>query len=419
MRSKAKQRRLCAVAVAMLLCLGACGRLDAGGENSAQTAPLTTAGQTELTAVTTTPAATTEPTVPTTGGFTTTPPAATTTTPVVTTASSESAAAPTTAPANSAPDTEASAGVWPETAATGHYIAAEISQYNARGNVLCGGNYLLEYFNTRTTGDADYAAALTAFAARYPQVRVSCMIVPKCASFQSPSDRTDPFENHRAYIEATYRQMSGVYTVDAFGEMAAHRGEYLFYRTDHHWTSLGAYYASAAFCRSCGITPREISSYQTVINTDFWGTLYTRYWGEDKPEGITADYTVGHLPQTGYTLKYTRDAAATVAEKTGTAINQKAQSYASMFIGGDHPFTDIVTENRNGRRILVFKESYGNAVVPYLIDYFEEILVVDSRYSTASVAEIIQKYGVTDALIINNIQAVSGQKALLRERLES
>ncbi len=307
-----------------------------------------------------------------------------------------------------------------ETVSSGHYIKGDKSFYNGSNTVLGYGNYMMEYFGAKAAGNSGYATILSNFAAKYPSVSVNSIIVPKCASFHSPDDRTDQFETHKSYINSTYAMMKGVKTIDAFGEMAKHRGEYLFYRTDHHWTSLGAYYASVAFCNANGITPRAINSYEKVINQGFWGTLYTTYWGSSvkKPEAWT-DYTVGHLPAATYDFKFSYSAGATEGTNNGTAINKSAKSYASMFICGDVPFIDIKTSVGNGRKVIVFKESYGNAFVPYLIDYFEEVIVIDMRYSTASVRGIINKYGITDAIIINNIQASSGMQSQLRARLES
>lgn len=256
------------------------------------------------------------------------------------------------------------------------------------------------------------------FAQTYPSVRVSCALVPKSCAFNSPQGYANQYNNQLNYITNTYSKLNGsVARVDVIGEMTPHAGEYMFYRTDHHWTSLGAYYASAAFCKANGITPRALSSYETVINTGFLGTLYSYSAAGNLRENLkqNLDYTVGHLPATGYTMTYVNGGVT----YTGTAINKASVSYAGMFICGDQPFTRIVTENKNGKKLLIFKESYGNAFVPYMIDYFEEIIVVDIRSSTDSTASIISQYGITDALIINNVQASVSLSGSLQKRLVS
>ena len=297
----------------------------------------------------------------------------------------------------------------PETHSGGHYNN-NISAYYS-GNVLVCGDYALEYFSLNASGSTAYAGIINDFAAKYPELNVTSMLVPKSATFNAPSGYTNQFSNHKSFITNTYALMSdSVRKADAIGVMANHSGEYLFYRTDHHWTSLGAYYASVAYCDVNGIAPLALNTYQTVVNTGFTGTLYT-FCNSPKPSCLLAnpDYTVGHLPQTSYTL----------STYPYTAIVQSANSYAGMFLGGDQAFMRFVTENKNGRKLIIFKESYGNAFAPYMIDYYEEVIVIDIRYSTNSVESIINEYGITDALIINNVQAAMSLQSSLRNKIMS
>lgn len=297
----------------------------------------------------------------------------------------------------------------PETISGGHYNNNVNAYYS--GNVLVCGDYALEYFSLNSAGNSSYASIVNKFAAKYPNLNVTSLLVPKSCTFNSPSGYTDQFSNHQSFINSTYGMMdSGVKKADAIGVMAQHKGEYMFYRTDHHWTSLGAYYASVAYCQANGITARELSSYQTVTNTGFIGTLYS-YCKSPKPSSLLSnpDYTVGHLPSVKYTT----------SSYPGTAIVQSSKTYAGMFLGGDQGFMRFVTENKNGKKLIIFKESYGNAFAPYMLDYYEEVIVIDIRYTTDSVASIIEKYGVTDALIINNVQAAVSLQSSLSSKIMS
>ncbi len=306
----------------------------------------------------------------------------------------------------------------PETKDSDHFVKGAFNR-NSSGGIVSSGNYMMESFKLSSNGSPEYAQSVTAFAKKYPKLNISCMIVPKCATFEYTEETGDLYTNHKAFIDATYKQIKGAKTPDAFGTMEKHRGEYLFYRTDHHWTSLGAYYASVAYCKANDIKPRKLDTYKTVINTDFWGTLYTTFWGSNVPSGISSDYTAIHMPKTEYILTYSNDENAYFGTAYGTAINQSAKNYAYAFLGGDRAFTHIVTAADSKRKLLVFKESYGNALVPYMIDYFKEIIVIDIRHSDASTKKLIKDYGITDVLIINNIQAVGGLKGYVKERLES
>ena len=188
-------------------------------------------------------------------------------------------------------------------------------------------------------------------------------------------------------------------------------GEDVYYRTDHHWTSLGAYYASVAFCNANDIVPYELDTYETVVKTGFMGTLYG--WA-GKPASLkeNPDYTVAHYPHIGYSM---------IAGNSGnwyntSALNYNYNNYAGMFINGDNPLTLITSENKNGRTLMIFKESYGNAFVPFMIDYFEQIVVVDIREETKGTGALIDQYGVTDVIFINNCQAAISFEEIIRSK---
>ena len=297
----------------------------------------------------------------------------------------------------------------PESTASGHYNADVAAYYT--GGVVVAGDYGYEPAHPiNSTGSDNYASAVNDFAAKYPNINVSCAIIPKSSTFNSVDGFKTSFDAVSGYINGTYAKMDGrIKTADVLGVMNQHKGEYMFYRTDHHWTGLGAYYASVAYCNANGITPYALDTYDTVIKTGFIGTLYS-FTSSDANLKRNPDYTVGHYPHTGYAMSYCDGGKW----YKGVAINAGSNSYAGMYINGDKPLTVIDTDNKNGRALLIFKESYGNAFVPYMIDYYERVVVVDIRKTTDPVSAIIQNYGITDALIINNIQA-SGTGSLVSQ----
>ncbi len=300
-------------------------------------------------------------------------------------------------------------GIVAETVRGEHYHNT-LDAYYANAVLVCG-DYGVEYFIPDPTGSTAYANTVTQFAAKYPQVNTTCLLVPKCCAFESPAGYDDPYEATKSFIQSTYDMMEGVTTADCMGVMTEHDGEYMFYRTDHHWTSLGAYYASVAFCEANGITPYPLDSYETTIQTDIIGTLHM-YGGRPASLTTNPDYTVAHYPHQGYSMAYYRDGV----KYSGMAINGNYGDYALAFMCGDQPLTVITTDLKNGKTLLVFKESYGNAFVPYMIDYFERIVVVDIRESVPSVASIVADYDVTDALIINNCQGAVSLRSNLEAR---
>lgn len=288
-------------------------------------------------------------------------------------------------------------GIVPETVKGEHYHNT-LDAYYANAVLVCG-DYGIEYFTPDPTGSTAYAATVSKFAAKYPNINTTSLLVPKCAAFESPAGYDDPYEATKSFIQSTYDMMEGVTTADCMGVMTEHDGEYMFYRTDHHWTSLGAYYASVAFCEANGITPYALDSYETTIQTGIIGSLHM-YGGRPDALKTNPDYTVAHYPHQGYSMVYYRDGV----KYSGEAINGNYGDYALAFMCGDQPLTVITTDLKNGKTLLVFKESYGNAFIPYMIDYFERIVAVDIRETVPSVASLVEEYDVTDALIINNCQ---------------
>ena len=305
------------------------------------------------------------------------------------------------------------ADVIPETAAEGHYHN-NVSAYYSNSVLVCG-DYALEFFNLGTSGSSNYAAIVNEFAANYPGLNVTSVIVPKNCAFQSPAGYTDPGPSAKEYIANTYAMMDGrIRKADAFGVMSRHVGEYMYYRTDHHWTGLGAYYAYVAYCDANGLTAAPLSSYSTSISTGYIGTLYN-YAG--KPAALTAnpDYTEAHLPQTGYRMSYLRDGTWYQAK----AVYTGNKGYIGTYMSGDQPLTVIETDKMNGKTVVAFKESYGNAFVPYLIDQYQTVIVLDIRESEGSFSQIMADYNVTDVVIINNLQAVPSLQTALQRRLMS
>lgn len=317
------------------------------------------------------------------------------------------------APGNGGAASDDTSAIIPETQNTGHYNN-NIDAYYA-GAVLVCGDYSLEYFLPSAEGSSSYADIVNAFAEKYPNINTTSLLVPKSCTFNSPAGYTDPYERTQQFIDATYGMMNdSVKKADCLGVMTEHRGEYMFYRTDHHWTSLGAYYGSVAYCNANGIEPYALDTYETVTKTGFMGTLYG-WAGSPSCLEANPDYTVGHFPHVGYSMTYKSEGNW----YNGTAINANNKSYAGMFICGDQPLTVFTTANKNGKTLIIFKESYGNGFVPYMLDYYEQVVVVDIRKDTASVASIIEKYNVTDALIINNCQAAISLQPDLKAKVLS
>ncbi|MBM3426779.1 MAG: hypothetical protein FJX97_07285 [Bacteroidetes bacterium] len=184
----------------------------------------------------------------------------------------------------------------------------------------------------------------------------------------------------------------GVYFADILGEMNQHYNEYLWYGSDHHWTGLGAYYGYVAFCKAAGITPVPLENMEKNVKSGFLGSLYelTRDQSvRDNPDLVETYIPPGIETQAvrynPYDFKY--------PQKTRVFCN--SANY-STFICGDAPLIKITTNVKNGKKVAVVKNSMGNAFVVYLISHYEEIYVVDFRYSKHNLLKIMNDAHVND-----------------------
>ena len=200
-------------------------------------------------------------------------------------------------------------------------------------------------------------------------------------------------------------------TVPLHDALNAHRTEYIYFRTDHHWTALGAYYAYVQFCNVKGITPHDLSDYEVSQYTGFLGSFYN---DGGKPQAMADDpdtVNAYHPVSSTAAMKY---GSSEDSELTGgKVIFDESTAAASLkygaFIMGDNPFTVIENpEVSNGQSCIVVKESFGNAFVPFLVDHYQTVYVVDYRYYGGSVSALAKAKGVTDVLFVNNLSAIRG-----------
>lgn len=214
--------------------------------------------------------------------------------------------------------------------------------------------------------------------------------------------------NQKKAIKYMYSKMNqNVRKSYIYDVLKSHSDEYLYFRTDHHWTALGAYYAYSSFVEQIGMIPNALSSYECVEYPDFKGSFLAQ-------SGVTS---LGNNPDTIYAYKPLATNDMEFVNSDGDLVNYniitdvsdwKSSSKYSTFIGGDNSFAQIHNDSiDNGKKCLVIKESYGNAFVPYLTDHFEDVYVVDYRYYTGTASELVDQYGIDTVLLLNNISATS------------
>lgn len=219
-------------------------------------------------------------------------------------------------------------------------------------------------------------------------------------SVEMNRDKMPPFLpdiSQKEVISELYSQLKGtsVSCVDMYDMLWRHRGEDLYYRTDHHWTSLGAYYGYAAFMKEKGEEPVPLSAYRKTVRTgDFYGTLYSRtgaFWL--KPDEI-------------WTYVEQKDAVVEryetgEPEESGLYVEEKLleKDKYSMFLGGNQPLAVIKTGKENLPKILVLRDSYMDSMAPFLMEHYSEIYLIDFRYNRADVVNFMEEHHIDEVFI--------------------
>ena len=197
---------------------------------------------------------------------------------------------------------------------------------------------------------------------------------------------------------------SNVHSVEIVDDIIAHRDEYLYFYTDHHWTQVGAYYAYVAFCEQKGIEPKSLTSRRQVDLGDFQGTYYDTIasMGYVRPDTIT-----------GYAPNGTNDMAYWSAygeEVQGKVVNEEAASWEpsykySGFIAGDQPLEIIKNPQiTDGSSCLVVKDSYGCAFVPLLVDNYETVYVIDFRETDKNICDYAIENNIQDVIFMTGMK---------------
>lgn len=261
---------------------------------------------------------------------------------------------------------------------------------------------------------ANYATYLNEFKEKVgSSVNVFNMVVPTAGAYYLPAGYEKYNASHRDSINSIANKLVNVINVDGYAALEAHTNEYIYTRTDHHWEPLGAYYAAKAFCDIAQTPAKELSTYKTETIDGFVGTMYafTDYNERIKNDPDTFTY---YIPSTEYTATYyTTDFKVDeqFAQFHSIFVDQPASGAYSTFMGGDQKIVKIETANKNGRKLCIFKDSYGNAEVPFYVDSFEEIYVCDIRYFDLYAPDFIKENGITDVLFTMCTFSAVGENA--------
>jgi len=221
-----------------------------------------------------------------------------------------------------------------------------------------------------------------------------------------------PKFDQKAFIDLIYGKLDSekIVALDAYSALFPTRDEYIYYRNDHHWTTLGAYYAYASTIKKMGFSPINIDKFNIEhASSDFKGSLYSKalydgiqadnidFYDYSKGTKVTSVQVNNGIETKVYNSVYFRD------------FLEKKDKY-SAFLGSNQPLVKIETDLPEERRLLIFKDSYANCYVPFLAQHYSEISLVDLRYVNGGIDNLIDLNEYDQILFLYNASNFSTEE---------
>ena len=265
-------------------------------------------------------------------------------------------------------------------------------------NILIANNRGIMIYGGAWGNEKEYADYVNEYKEALPKVNIYSLVAPTACSFYTPENYKDLFESEKKDIDSIKRSLKNVTAVDAYTPLLAHKNEDIYSRTDHHWQPLGAYYAAEAFAEAAGVDFDPIDKDQKVTLYGFVGTLYGYTQSAallNNPEKFIYYKPKNTLKVTQYDSYFQNPTEVELFLKPTTL---DTSSYYMVF-GSDERIAHVNNPScKNGRNLVIFKDSYGNALLPVLANSFENIYMCDIRYFNINPVDFAKEVKCTDML---------------------
>ncbi len=247
--------------------------------------------------------------------------------------------------------------------------------------------------------------AINMFAEKYADIDVKVILAPTASDLYAeylPSN-CEIYDADELFEMAEKTLNDGIYvnTRDILNE---NKNDYIYYKTDHHWTSKGAYYAYTKYCDSIGSTPKSFEEFGfKIVSSDFLGSLHSKILDPFSAKDeimIAENSSVKSVTVNGSSI-----------DMYDFSKLEKKDKYL-VFFGDNYGKTIIKTNCENGKTLLVVKDSFANSFVPLLTDEYETIIMIDQRYSDTRFSNLIKENQVTDVLFLYEVTNLSIQNKL-------
>lgn len=274
----------------------------------------------------------------------------------------------------------------------------------SNGVYACKDNYLI---NDPLDRENNLESNLKIFAdfTKNTGLNTNLMVIPSTGYIMS--DKLP--DNHKDYLDEQYfetiqQNLGGMKFINVMNsfKLAAKGGEQLYYRTDHHWTTQGAYLAYLQYCKSLGLTQVPEEAYEKTTVSGFYGTTYSTgaFWNTP-PDNI--EFWENRSNLGAVSVKITE--SDKTKEHDGYFFLEhldEADKYPT-FLDGNHALVEIKNEKAENGKLLVIKDSFAHAIVPFLSEHYSEIVMVDLRYYKKPISDLVKQYGIQDCLVLYSL----------------
>ena len=282
------------------------------------------------------------------------------------------------------------------------------------GGLLVVEDSAYEYYNFVTDLAKEYITAVVNAGSKLAgKATVYDMVIPTSIDIMLPesyieknslntSDQKKAIDEY--ILPSITAQDPNIKTVSIFDTLKAHANEYLYFRTDHHWTQLGAYYGYVEFCKARGFEPVALDQFDRADYTGYLGSFYTAT--NSAALAANPDTVEAYIPRADVNLSFTQTDGQTVESWPLIADGEQYDTTSKYiaYCAGDQPYEEIVNNDMaEGPSIVVVKESFGNCFLPFLVNHYKNVYVVDYRSYTGTVTDLVNSTGATDVLLLNNI----------------
>lgn len=232
--------------------------------------------------------------------------------------------------------------------------------------------------------------------------RTTLMLVPSADAVQQQllPKYAENFDQ-KSWIESTaiHAKAAGLTVVDAYAALLEHSAEDIYYGTDHHWTTLGAFYGYQAFTKAFGLAVPDLTEYErTAVKEDFLGTLQAKVNLPVSPDRIEIFTRINENDHAVRFIYEEKEAASCYFYER----LQTRDAYA-FFMDGNYPVVEIKGDGAADRRIMLIKDSYANCFAPFLTRDYSTVWLVDPRYYRGDVTALVREYEPTDVLYLYNV----------------